>query len=50
MRALSTTPLQIFCKNTLNSEVIVKSITDPDDNFSRNFKHYGLTTLVEVAV
>ena len=36
IRTLSTTLLQIFCKIILNSEVIVKSIIDPDDNFLRN--------------
>ena len=33
IRTLTTTLLQIFCKIILNSEVIVKSILNPDDNF-----------------
>ena len=36
MRTLPTTLLQTFCKIILNSKVIIKSIIDPDDNFSRN--------------
>ena len=26
----------MFCKINLNAEVIVKSVVDPDNNFSRN--------------
>ena len=40
IRILPTTPLQIFCKIILNSQVIVKSIIGPDDNFSRNSRAY----------
>ena len=32
-KTLPTTLLQIFCKIIPKSKVIVKSITDPDDNF-----------------
>ena len=36
IKTLPTTLHQIFCKIILNSEVIVKSIKDPDDNVKRN--------------
>ena len=32
IRTLPTTLLQIFCKIILNSQVIIKSIIDPDNN------------------
>ena len=32
---LSTTLLEIFCKIILNFQVIVKSFTDPKDNFKK---------------
>ena len=38
IRTLPTTLLQIFCKISCNSKVIVKSIIDPDDNFQRMSK------------
>ena len=36
VRRQQTTLLQIFCKTVPHSEVIVKSIIDPDCNFSKN--------------
>ena len=36
IRTLPTTLLQIFCKVILNFRVIVKSITDPDENLWKN--------------
>ena len=38
-RTLSTTLLQILCKSILNSIVIAKSVSDPDDDFFKN-THY----------
>ena len=35
LRTLSTTLLEIFCKIILNFQLIVKSITDPEDNFKK---------------
>ena len=35
IRTLSTTVLEILCKIILNFQVIVKSITDPEDNFKK---------------
>ena len=34
IRTLATTPLQIFFKIILDTEVIIKSMIDPDDNFA----------------
>ena len=36
LKTFSTTLLQIFCKISINSKVIIKSIIDPDDNCWRN--------------
>ena len=41
MGTFPTTLLQIFCEIILNSHIIVKSVLDPDDNFTRSI--YGLT-------
>ena len=38
IRTLTTTLLQISCKNFLNSKVIVKNIIDPDNHFLGNSK------------
>ena len=35
---LLTTVLQMFCKIIFNFKVIVKSLKDPDDNFTSNSK------------
>ena len=37
IRTSRTTLLQIFCKIIINFQVIVKSIFDPDDNFTRDY-------------
>ena len=36
IRTLPATLLQVFCKNILNSKIVVKSISGPDDNFLWN--------------
>ena len=35
---ITITLLEIFCKIIFNSEVIFKSVIDPDNNFKRNLK------------
>ena len=38
IRKRPITEVELFCKTTLNSKVIVKGIIDPDGNFWRNSK------------
>ena len=45
LRMLPTTLLQIFRDFTLYSKVRVKSIRDPEDNFSRNSSINGLNAM-----
>ena len=39
IQKLATILLQIFCNFVFNSQLKVKSIIDPDDNFKSNFKN-----------